>query len=105
MRFMPWLVLLYSLIILGGGILGFSISHSWPSIIMGSISAILLICTAIAMFKGSVLGYFTAAGIAFLLAVFFTNRFIQTFKLMPSGLMAVISFLVFVILVAIKIKN
>lgn len=105
MRFMPWVVLVYSLIILGGGIAGYSISQSWPSIIMGSISAILLICSAIAMFNNSVLGYFAAIGISFILAVFFTNRFIHSFKFLPGGLMAIISFLVFVVLVATKIKN
>jgi uncharacterized membrane protein (UPF0136 family) len=102
---MPWLVLVYALFILGGGIAGFSISHSWPSIIMGTISAIILICSSIAMYKGSVLGFFTAAGVTFILTVFFSNRFIHSFKFMPGGFLAILSFLVFVVLVAAKIKS
>lgn len=105
MRLMPWLVLVYSFIVLGGGILGYSLSHSWPSLIMGSLSAILLICSSIAMFKGSLLGYFGATGITFILAIFFTNRFIYSFKFWPGGLMAILSFFVFVILAAAKIRN
>lgn len=105
MNLAPWVVLVYALIILSGGIAGFAAAHSWPSIIMGSLSAVLLVCAAIAMFKNSVLGYFAAVGIAFVLTVFFTNRFLHTFKLWPGGIMAIVSFLIFVFLVAAKLKN
>lgn len=105
MKFMPWLVIIYALMILGGGIVGFAKAHSWPSIIMGTIAAILLLCCALGMFKESVLGYFASTGIAFLLSVFFTYRFLQAFKFMPAGLMSIVSIAVFIILVATKLKN
>jgi uncharacterized membrane protein (UPF0136 family) len=105
MKFVPWVVLVYSFLILGGGIVGFTISHSWPSIIMGSISALLLICSAIAMFNNSVLGYFTAAGVTLLLTIFFTTRFMHSYKFMPGGCMAILSFLVLVFLVIAKLKS
>jgi uncharacterized membrane protein (UPF0136 family) len=104
MRFMPWVVIAYAVIILGGGMMGFAKAHSWPSIIMGTIAAILLICAAIGMFNKSVLGYFGAMGIAFILSVFFTYRFFQSFKLMPAGLVAILSILTFIVLAAARLK-
>lgn len=105
MRYMPWLVIIYGLIVLGGGMSGYYIAHSLPSLVAGSIASIALIICAISMFQKSVLGYFIATGISFLLTVFFANRFIGTFKLFPAGIMAIISLIVFIILVAIKLKN
>jgi uncharacterized membrane protein (UPF0136 family) len=104
MKFMPWVVIAYAVVILGGGMMGYAKAHSWASIIMGTVSAILLICAAIAMFNKSVLGYFGAMGIAFILSIFFTYRFFQAFKMMPSGLMAVLSILTFVVLAAARLK-
>jgi uncharacterized membrane protein (UPF0136 family) len=105
MKFMPWLVLVFSLLVLGGGIVGFTAAHSWPSLLMGSIFAVLLFCCAAAMFNQSILGYFTAIGLAFILFLFFSYRFIYTFKFMPGGLMAGISLAVFVILLGGKLRN
>ncbi len=105
MKFMPWLVILYAFILLGGGMTGYYTANSWPSLIAGSLSAILLIVSAISMFNKGLLGYFSAIGISFILSVFFMNRFINTFKIMPTGLVAIISIAVFIILVATKLKN
>jgi uncharacterized membrane protein (UPF0136 family) len=105
MKFMPWLVLLYAFILLGGGMMGFYTSHSWPSLIAGSLSAIVLIVSAISLFNNGLLGYFLAVGLSFIFSIFFTNRFIDTFKIMPAGLMAIISMIVFILLVAAKLKS
>jgi uncharacterized membrane protein (UPF0136 family) len=100
MKFMPWLVLLYAFILLGGGMMGFYTSHSWPSLIAGSLSAIVLIVSAISLFNNGLLGYFLAVGLSFIFSIFFTNRFIDTFKIM-----AIISMIVFILLVAAKLKS
>lgn len=105
MSFMPWLVIVYALVLLGGGMIGYYMANSWASLITGSITAIVLIISAISMFNKSLLGYFVAVAIAFLLTLFFANRFISTFKLMPTGLMVIVSLAVFIILVAVKLKN
>jgi len=105
MKYMPFVVIAYALIVLIGGMVGFAKAHSWPSIIMGTITAILLICAAIAMMNNLTLGFFSAAGITFLLSIFFMYRFLQSFHFMPGGLMAIISIATFVILLAAKIKS
>ncbi len=105
MSFMPWLVIIYAFLLLGGGMMGYYMANSWASLIAGSLSAIILIICAISMFNKSLLGYFIAVGVAFALTIFFANRFIGTFKILPTGLMAIVSLAVFIILVAIKLKN
>lgn len=105
MKLMPWLVILYAFVLMGGGMMGYYKAGSLPSLLMGCVTGLILIVSAISMFNKDLLGYFLSCGIAFALAVFFTYRFVDTFKLIPTGLMAVISFIVFVILVAMKLKN
>jgi uncharacterized membrane protein (UPF0136 family) len=105
MKFMPLLVILYAFILIGGGMLGYYKAGSLPSLIMGCITGVILIVSAIGMFNKGLLGYFFSSGIAFAMAVFFTYRFTQTLKLMPTGMMAIISFIVFILLVAVKLKN
>jgi uncharacterized membrane protein (UPF0136 family) len=105
MKWMPWLVIVYAFLLMGGGMFGYYKAGSWPSLIMGCVAGILLIVSALNMFQKELLGYFAASGIAFGLAVFFTYRFMDSFKLIPTGMMALISFLVFIVLVAVKLKS
>ncbi len=105
MKFMPWLVILYAFILMGGGMMGYYKAGSLPSLLMGCMTGLILIVSAITMFNKEVLGYFVSCGVAFAMAIFFTYRFIGSFKLLPTGLMAAISFLVFVTMVAVKLKN
>lgn len=83
--------LIYSLFVITGGLMGYIKANSLPSLVMGSIFGLLLLFCAIAIFRESVLGHFSAIGIGFILLAFFTYRFFQTYALMPAGLMIVLS--------------
>lgn len=104
----PWVVIVYGCLLLVGGMMGFVKAHSWPSLVMGSLSALLMIIAGAAMFKKSVLAYFVACTVSFCLALFFGYRFyntykiFHTFKFMPAGMMGVISLIVFLILIVTK---
>lgn len=91
MKTSAWIVLLYALIILLGGIIGFREAHSLPSLIAGSVSAILLLLCASGMFKKSVLAYTFSIIFIMLLTCFFGYRFMLTSKFMPSGMMLIVS--------------
>lgn len=98
MNFTAITTFVYSLILFIGGLVGYYKAGSIASIIMGTISAVLILICGIAMIKNSVLGYFSAAGLALLLTVFFTYRFYATEKFFPAGIMAIVSFIVIIIL-------
>lgn len=91
MHLSAWIVLIYSLLILIGGMIGYSQAHSLPSLISGSIFGFLLLLCSIGMFKKSVLAYTLSLALSAMLTLFFFYRFIITMKLMPAGMMAIIS--------------
>lgn len=83
--------LVYSLFVILGGLMGYIKAHSLPSLVMGSIFGLLLLVCAIALFRDSVLGHFSAIALGFILLIFFCYRFFQTYSFMPAGLMVVLS--------------
>ena len=90
---MPYLVALYGILILIGGIIGHVKAGSQASLYMGVISGLLLVLASGGMFskkffKKSV--YF-ALILTLGLDAFFSYRFLATMKFMPSGLLALVS--------------
>ncbi len=79
---------LYALLLLIGGIIGYYMANSLPSLIMGSSSA--LIFAVLAFQKGKTAHLITLVLTA-LLAGFFGFRFYLTLKLFPAGFMSLVS--------------
>jgi len=79
-------ILVLSVIILVGGIIGFKKANSKASLIAGAISSVVLgICFGIT-FVSPQAGYISAIGVAVLLEAIFIKRFIKTKKFMPAGM-------------------
>lgn len=93
-----WVVLIFALIVFLGGIVGYVNAGSVASLVMGVAFATLLSVSAFAIFNGKTLGYYTALLGSSLLAAFFLYRFVSSFKLMPAGLMCLLSVAVLTIL-------
>lgn len=91
MKISACIVLGYALIILLGGMMGYQKAHSYSSLIVGTISAILLFGCSIGMFRKSTLAYSLALALILALMLFFGYRFALTGKFMPSGMMILIS--------------
>lgn len=102
MTFNSIVVLLYGVLVLMGGAVGFIVKESYPSLIMGSILGVLLIISSLAMWKESIYGYFLALGSSVVLASFFAYRFYLTSSWMPAGGMAIVSSLVVLMLLTTK---
>lgn len=79
--------LLYGLLSMGGGFMGYRQAGSKVSLISGSISGLLLLLSAGLMFQGSLVGLRLAQILVGLLIVVFLSRLIKTRKFMPAGLM------------------
>ena len=83
--------IIFGLLTIVGGVIGFVKAGSTASLIAGSISGIALLVAAFLLPGNVVLGLIIAGLVSLLLAGRFIPNFIQTGKIMPAGLMAVLS--------------
>lgn len=81
----------YATFILIGGIVGFVVAKSLISLIMSGLFACFLCGCCVSIWKGHLAAYHSAMAAIFCLLLFFSYRFLLTYKLAPSGIMAIIS--------------
>jgi len=74
-----------------GGIVGYVKAGSVVSIIAGSITGVLLLVAAFLLPEHRVIGLATAFIISLLLAAQFVPKFIRTGRAMPAGMMSILS--------------
>lgn len=78
----------YALFVLSGGLFGYFIAQSVPSLVMGStVSFVLLVCSLF-LWLGHHKVYYLTIGILLSLLAFFGLRFIWSHNFMPSGFMS-----------------
>jgi uncharacterized membrane protein (UPF0136 family) len=88
----PWLLLLYAVLVMAGGVMGYLKAKSKPSLISGLISGTTLLAAWwISLTQSYNAGIALATCLAIALLVVFALRFRKTNKFMPAGLMAIIS--------------
>ena len=98
MEFPVLIIVVYGVLVGLGGILGYVKAQSRPSLLFGLASAIaLLVCGWLASGQNPI-GIKGAIGIGLLLSVFFGIRYARTRKLMPAGLMTVLSLVAVILL-------
>jgi uncharacterized membrane protein (UPF0136 family) len=74
-----------------GGIIGYVKAGSLPSIIAGAITGVLLLIAGSLLSSNRSIGLATGFVVSLLLAAQFVPKFIRTGKVMPAGLMSVLS--------------
>jgi uncharacterized membrane protein (UPF0136 family) len=83
--------IIFGLLTIVGGVMGYAKAGSTASIIAGSISGILLLLAAFLLPDHLAVGLALAAVVSIALAGRFVPAFIKTGHLMPAGLMSVLS--------------
>jgi uncharacterized membrane protein (UPF0136 family) len=83
--------IIFAVLTIAGGIIGYVSKGSVPSIIAGSISGVLLLVGALLLPNYSIAGLAIDLIVSLLLAVQFVPKFIQTGKAMPAGMMSILS--------------
>jgi len=83
--------IIFGLLTIVGGVIGFVKAGSTASIVAGSISGILLLVAAFLLPNYQALGLAVGALTSVLLAGRFIPAFIKTGQVMPAGMMAVLS--------------
>lgn len=81
----------FGVLTISGGIVGYVKAGSMASIIAGSITGILLLVAAFLLPQHRAIGLATAFIISLLLAAQFVPKFIRTGRVMPAGMMAILS--------------
>jgi uncharacterized membrane protein (UPF0136 family) len=92
--------IIFGLLTIVGGVIGYVSKGSVPSIIAGSISGILLLLAAFLLPGNVVAGLALGAVISLLLAGRFVPAFMKTGGFMPAGMMSVLSIIGLVVAVA-----
>ena len=83
--------ILFGVLTIAGGIVGYVKAGSAVSIIAGSITGVLLLVAAFLLAQHREAGLGTALVISLLLAVQFVPKFLQTGRVMPAGMMSILS--------------
>jgi uncharacterized membrane protein (UPF0136 family) len=83
--------IVFGLLTIVGGVMGYAKAGSTASIIAGSISGIVLLVAAFLLPQNLAMGLALAAVVSIALAGRFIPAFIKTGHLMPAGLMSVLS--------------
>ena len=83
--------IVFGILTIAGGVIGYVKAGSMPSIIAGSISGMLLLVAAFLLPDYRVAGLATGLIVALLLAGQFIPKFIRTGKIMPAGMMSILS--------------
>ena len=83
--------ILFGVLTIAGGIVGYVKAGSVASIIAGSITGVLLLVAAFLLPEHRAVGLATAFIVSLLLAAQFVPKFVRTGRVMPPGMMSVLS--------------
>src|SRR5205807_7839711 len=83
--------IIFGVLTIVGGIVGYVKAGSVSSIIAGAITGVLLLIAAALLPDHRLIGLATAFVVSLLLAARFVPKFIGTGKVMPAGLMSILS--------------
>ena len=82
--------LIFGILAIAGGAIGYKQAGSQASLISGLISGLLLLIGAYFLFVGNPLGMMLSAIVSLVLIVVFAIRLAKTRKFMPAGLMIIL---------------
>ena len=85
--------LIFGVLTITGGIIGYVSKGSVPSIIAGTITGILLLVAAFLLPAHSGVALIIALAVSLLLAAQFVPKLIRTGQIMPAGMMSILSVL------------
>jgi uncharacterized membrane protein (UPF0136 family) len=92
--------IIFGILTIAGGIVGYVKAGSVVSIIAGSVSGILLLLAVWLLPDHQAAGLIVGLVVSLLLAGQFVPKFFKTYKVMPAGLMSVLSVIGIVVAIA-----
>lgn len=89
----------YGMLIIFGGLIGYLFAGSIPSLIAGTLMGAFLVAAGLGINRASPFAFYTALLISTLLFVFFLYRTWATGKLMPAGMITLLSTMILVLII------
>ncbi|NJN22064.1 MAG: hypothetical protein HC812_13880 [Leptolyngbya sp. RL_3_1] len=90
--------LLYGVLALAGGWMGYQQAGSKVSLISGTLTGILLLLASLGLWQGQGWGLWLGIAVTVLLLITFVVRLIKTRKVMPAGLMVTAGIVTLIVL-------
>jgi uncharacterized membrane protein (UPF0136 family) len=81
----------FGILTIAGGVIGYAKAGSVASIVAGSVTGVLLVVAAFLLPEHRAIGLATAFLISLLLAAQFVPKLIRTGRVMPAGMMSILS--------------
>ena len=97
--------LVFGALTIVGGIIGYVKAGSLPSIIAGAITGVLLLVAGFLLPEHRAAGIATAFVVSFVLAAQFVPKFIRTGKMMPAGMMSILSVIGLIVAIVAWLKK
>lgn len=89
--------IVYGLLLIVGGYIGFSKAGSQVSLIMGAVSGVIVLAGVYLLYQSNNFGLWIITASSALLSVVFLIRVIKTQKMMPAGMLLALSIIVLVV--------
>lgn len=96
MRCKSYVVLIYGVLLMIGGIIGYAKVGSLVSLLAGGSAGIIAIGSAIAMRREMAAAVWCAIILSLALTGFFAYRFVKTGQIFPAGMMTILSLFVLI---------
>src|SRR5258708_23212565 len=97
--------IVFGILRIGGGVIGYVKVGSLPSIVAGSITGVLLLVAAFLLPEHRAAGLATAFIVSLLLAAQFVPKFVRTGRVMPAGMMSILSVLGIIAVIVAWVKK
>lgn len=97
--------IIFGILTIAGGIIGYVKAASVPSLIAGGITGILLVVAAFLLPEHRAAGLATAFIVSLLLAAQFVPKFLRTGRVMPAGMMSILSVIGIIVAIVAWIKK
>ena len=98
-------IIVFGVLTVAGGVVGYVKAGSVASIIAGSITGVLLLVAAFLLPEHRAIGLATAFIISLLLAAQFAPKFIRTGRVMPAGMMSILSVIGIIVAIVAWVKK
>src|ERR1700730_5902841 len=98
-------IIVFGVLTVAGGVVGYVKAGSVASIIAGSITGVLLLVAAFLLPEHRAIGLATAFIISLLLAAQCAPKFIRTGRVMPAGMMSILSVIGIIVAIVAWVKK
>ena len=97
--------IVFGILTIAGGVVGYVKAGSVASIVAGGITGVLLLAAAFLLPEYRIVGLATACIVSLLLAAQFIPKFLRTGRVMPAGMMSILSVIGIIVAIVAWLKK